>query len=148
MPTEVGAGAKPDTGFSVIGKRNRKVDGRRKVTGQAVYADDLVFPRMLHAKILRSPHPHAKIRDIDLSAALALPGVEAICTGRDLPVPYGIIPWMQDEYALALDKVAYVGDAVACVAAVDERTATDALAKIKVDYELLPPVLSIESGVV
>ena len=145
-PADVGAPSRPETGFSVIGKRNRKVDGRRKVTGQAVYADDLVFPRMLHAKILRSPHAHARIREIDLSKALALPGVEAACTGRDLPVPYGIIPWTQDEYALAFDKVAYIGDAVACVAAVDERTATEALRHIQVDYEILPAVLSIEDA--
>jgi 4-hydroxybenzoyl-CoA reductase subunit alpha len=114
----------PGAGFSVIGKRNRKIEGRQKVTGRSVYADDLVFPRMLHAKILRSPHAHAKIMSIDLARALALPGVVAACTGRDMPVPFGIIPWTQDEYALALDKVAYIGDGVACVAAVDERTAT------------------------
>ncbi len=136
----------PTTGFSVIGKRNRKVEGRRKVTGQAVYADDLVFPRMLHAKILRSPHAHARIVGIDLAPALAHPGVIAACTGKDFPVPFGIIPWTQDEYALAFDKVAYVGDAVACIAAVDERTATEALALVKVDYELLPTVLTIDDA--
>ncbi len=136
----------PATGFSVIGKRNRKVEGRRKVTGQAIYADDLVFPRMLHAKILRSPHPHAKIKAIDLAPALAHPGVIAACTGKDFPVPFGIIPWTQDEYALALNKVAYVGDAVACLAAVDERTAAEALALVRVDYELLPNVLTIDDA--
>jgi 4-hydroxybenzoyl-CoA reductase alpha subunit len=137
---------KPETGFSVIGKRNRKIEGRRKVTGQAIYADDLVFPRMLHAKILRSPHAHAKIKSIDLAPALALPGVIAACTGRDMAVPYGIIPWTRDEYALGVDKVAYVGDGVACVAALDELTAQEALAAIVVDYELLPNVLSIEDA--
>ncbi len=136
----------PAAGFSVIGKRNRKVEGRRKVVGSAVYADDLAFPRMLHAKILRSPHAHARIRSIDLTRALAHPGVIAACTGRDMPVPFGIIPWTQDEYALALDKVGYVGDAVACVAALDERTAADALALIDVDYELLPAVLTVEDA--
>jgi 4-hydroxybenzoyl-CoA reductase subunit alpha len=144
--TPVDAPPRPEAGFSVIGKRNRKVEGRRKVTGQALYADDLVFPRMLHAKILRSPHPHARIKDLDLSAALARPGVIAACSGADLPVPYGIIPWTQDEYALAFGKVAYVGDAVACVAAVDERTAAAALRDIVVDYELLPAVLTIEDA--
>ncbi|HKA24385.1 MAG TPA: hypothetical protein VKF80_05355, partial [Candidatus Eisenbacteria bacterium] len=103
--------------FSVIGKRNRKVEGRRKVTGQLLYTDDIVLPRMLHAKILRSPHPHARIRGIDASRALALPGVHAMVTGRDFPVPYGIIPWTRDEYPLALDKALYVGDGVAAVAA-------------------------------
>jgi len=140
------AKVRPETGFSVIGKRNRKVEGRKKVTGSAVYADDLVFPRMLHAKILRSPHAHARIRSIDLSRALAHEGVIAAMTGKDVPVPYGIIPWTQDEYALGLDKVGYVGDAVACVAAVDELTATEALALIDVDYEVLPAVLSIDDA--
>ncbi|MEP7028121.1 MAG: aldehyde oxidase, partial [Candidatus Eisenbacteria bacterium] len=135
-----------ETGFSVIGKRNRKVEGRRKVTGSAVYADDLSFPRMLFAKILRSPHAHARIRSIDLTHALAHPGVVAACTGQDMPIPYGIIPWTRDEYALGLDKVAYVGDGVACVAALDERTAAEALALIDVDYEVLPNVLTIEDA--
>ncbi len=138
--------AKPAAGFSVIGKRNRKIEGRRKVTGQSVFADDLVFPRMLHAKILRSPHAHARIKSIDLAKALAHPGVIAACSGADLPVPYGIIPWTQDEYALALDTVGYIGDGVACVAAVDERTATEALRLIDVDYEILPAVLTIEDA--
>jgi len=136
----------PEAGFSVVGKRNRKIEGRKKVTGDAVYADDLAFPRMLHARILRSPHAHAKIRAIDLTRALAHPGVIAGCTGRDMPVPYGIIPWTRDEYALALDKVAYVGDAVACIAALDERTAAEALALIDVEYELLPNVLTVEDA--
>jgi 4-hydroxybenzoyl-CoA reductase subunit alpha len=140
------AAPRPESGFSVIGKRNRKIEGRRKVTGASVFADDLVFPRMLHAKILRSPHAHARIRSIDLTRALALPGVIAAVTGKDLPVPYGIIPWTRDEYALGLDKVGYVGDGVACVAAIDERTATDALALIDVDYEILPAVLSIDDA--
>ena len=144
--TPTDAPPKPQAGFSVIGKRNRKVEGRRKVTGQAIFADDLVFPRMLHAKILRSPHPHAKLEEIDLAPALAHPGVIAACTGKDFPVPFGIIPWTQDEYALAFDKVAYVGDAVACIAAVDERTAAEALALVKVEYELLPTVLTIDEA--
>ncbi|HKA24237.1 MAG TPA: xanthine dehydrogenase family protein molybdopterin-binding subunit, partial [Candidatus Eisenbacteria bacterium] len=132
--------------FSVIGKRNRKVEGRRKVTGQLLYTDDIVLPRMLHAKILRSPHPHARIRGIDASRALALPGVHAVVTGRDFPVPYGIIPWTRDEYPLALDKALYVGDGVAAVAADDERTAADALRLIEVEYEILPPVLTVEDA--
>ena len=74
------------SGFSVIGKRNRKVDGRRKVTGQAIFTDDLQPARLLHGKLLRSPHAHARIRAIDASRALALPGVHAVITGRDLPV--------------------------------------------------------------
>ena len=132
--------------FSVIGKRNRKVEGRRKVTGQLLYTDDIVLPRMLHAKILRSPHPHARIKGIDASRALALPGVHAVVTGRDFPVPYGIIPWTRDEYPLALEKALYIGDGVAAVAADDERTAADALRGIEVEYEILPAVLTVEDA--
>jgi len=146
MSSKAEAPPRREAGFSVVGKRNRKVEGRKKVTGMAVYADDLVFPRMLHAKILRSPHAHARIRGIDLTKALAHPGVLAAVTGKDLPVPYGIIPWTRDEYALGLEKVGYVGDAVACVAALDELTATEALALIDVDYEVLPSVLTIEDA--
>ncbi|MGH7725177.1 MAG: xanthine dehydrogenase family protein molybdopterin-binding subunit [Candidatus Eiseniibacteriota bacterium] len=145
-PASPASPPRPEAGFSVVGKRNRKVEGRSKVTGQAVFADDLTFPRMLHAKILRSPHPHARIVSIDATRALAHPGVVAVVTGRDMAVPYGIIPWTRDEYALGVDKVAYVGDGVACVAAVDERTAQDALALIDVVYEPLPTVLTIDDA--
>ena len=137
---------RPDESFSVIGKRNRKVEGRHKVTGQAVYTDDITLPRMLFGKILRSPHAHARIRSIDASRALALPGVHAVITGRDLPTPYGIIPWTRDEYPLALEKALFVGDGVAALAAEDEYTAEEALAKIDVEYEILPPVLSVEDA--
>ncbi len=135
-----GPGA-PHGEFHVVGKRVRKVDGIHKATGQAVYADDIALPGMLHAKTLRSPHPHARIRSIDASAALALRGVHAVITGKDMPITYGVIPWTQDENALALDKVRFVGDEVAAVAAVDEDTANAALALIRVDYEVLEPFL-------
>jgi 4-hydroxybenzoyl-CoA reductase subunit alpha len=131
----------PHGEFHVVGKRVRKVDGIHKATGQAVYADDIALPGMLHAKTLRSPHAHALIRGIDASAALALPGVHAVITGRDLPITYGVIPWTQDENALAVDKVRFVGDEVACVAAVDEDTANAALKLIRVDYEVLEAFL-------
>ena len=123
--------------FHVIGKPNRKVDALSKATGAAVYTDDIALPGMLHAKTLRSPHAHAKIRSIDAAAALALPGVFAVITGRDLPIKYGVIPWTQDENALALDKVRFIGDPVAAVAAIDEDTANAALKLIRVEYELL-----------
>jgi 4-hydroxybenzoyl-CoA reductase alpha subunit len=142
----VAAPPRPKTEFAVIGKRNRKVEGRRKVTGQAVYTDDLVLPRMLHGKLLRSPHAHARIRGIDASQALAHPGVFAVITGKDLPIPYGIIPWTRDEYPLALEKALFVGDAVAAVAAVDERTAEEGCALLAVDYEVLPAILSVEDA--
>lgn len=137
---------KPEGQFSVIGKRNRKVEGRHKVTGQAVYTDDIKLPRMLHGKLLRSPHPHARIQTIDASRALSTPGVHAVITGKDLPVPYGIIPWTRDEYPLALEKALFVGDAVAAVAADDELLADQALGLIDVEYEVLTPVLTVEDA--
>ncbi|MEM7310139.1 MAG: molybdopterin cofactor-binding domain-containing protein [Planctomycetota bacterium] len=124
-------------GFQVIGKAHRKSDGLAKATGQAIYADDLQLPGMLHAKILRSPYAHAEIRSIDASKALALEGVHAVITGADLPIQYGVIPWTPDENALALHKVRFIGDEVAAVAAVDEDTANAAVKLIEVEYELL-----------
>src|SRR5690606_21552434 len=82
--------------FRVVGKPLRKVDGLAKATGAALYADDIALPGMLHAKTLRSPHPHARIVRIDASKALALPGVHAVITGADLPIRYGVIPWTPD----------------------------------------------------
>lgn len=130
----------------VIGARMRKVDGAGKVTGATVYTDDIVLPGMLHAKILRSPHPHARIVSIDTSAAEAIPGVHAVVTGREMPTPYGIIPWTRDETALCVDRVRYIGDGVAAVAAVDEETANAALRRIRVEYEQLPAILEPEDA--
>ncbi|HEX9886982.1 MAG TPA: hypothetical protein VGA70_10870, partial [Longimicrobiales bacterium] len=92
----------PDVGpdLTIIGRRQRKIDGLSSATGRTVYTDDITLPGMLHGKILRSPHPHADILSVDASAAEALPGVRAVITGRDLPVAYGIIPWTPDETAL------------------------------------------------
>jgi 4-hydroxybenzoyl-CoA reductase subunit alpha len=132
--------------FAVIGKRMRKVNSVGKVTGTAVYTDDIALPGMLHAKILRSPHPHARIISIDTSAAEAHPGVRAVVTGKEMAVMYGIIPWTRDEYPLCVDKVRYVGDGVAAVAAVDEDTAQQALGLIKVEYEVLEPFLTPEAA--
>ena len=133
-------------GFSVVGKPQRKPDGLSKATGEAVYTDDIQLPGMLHAKTLRSPHPHARIKSIDVSKALAMPGVHAAITGRDLPARYGVIPWTEDETALAVDKVRFVGDPVAAVAAVDEDTATRALDAIVVEYEALHAFLTPEDS--
>src|SRR5687768_9226469 len=132
--------------FSVVGNRMRKVNSVGKVTGATVYTDDMVFPGMLHGKILRSPHPHANIVSIDTSAAEALDGVYAVVTGRDMPVTYGIIPWTRDEYPLCVDRVRYIGDGVAAVAAVDEDTAQKALELIRVEYEVLPAYLTPEAS--
>jgi CO/xanthine dehydrogenase Mo-binding subunit len=123
-----------------------KVDAMAKVSGETVFADDLSLPRMLHCKLKRSPHPHARIRAIDTRRAEELPGVVATLVGSELPVPFGILPISQDEHALALDKARFVGDPVAAVAAVDEETAERALRLIDVDYEVLPSMMSIEEA--
>ncbi|HEY6867241.1 MAG TPA: xanthine dehydrogenase family protein molybdopterin-binding subunit, partial [Candidatus Eisenbacteria bacterium] len=115
-------------------------------TGRAIYADDITLPRMLHGKLLRSVHAHARIVSIDAAAALALPGVHAVITGKDLPVRYGIIPWTQDEQALCEAKTRYVGDAVAAVAADTELLAEEALRLIRVEYEPLPAAMSIDEA--
>ncbi len=128
-------------GFSMIGTRMRKIDGVAKSTGRAAFTDDIVLPGMLHGKILRSPHPHARILSIDVSGAEAIEGVHGVVTGADMPAQYGIIPWTPDETALAVDRVRHIGDAVAAVAAVDEDTALAALDAIVVEYELLPVIL-------
>ena len=130
----------------VVGRPYRKVDAAAKVTGQTRFADDLFLPRMLHCKILRSKLAHARILRLDVSKARAMPGVLAAITGRELPVAFGILPVSQDEHALCLDRVRFVGDPVAAVAAVDEDVASEALEAIEVEYEALPPVGSIEDG--
>src|SRR5438309_2361650 len=118
---------KNGNGNNVIGKPFRKVDARAKCTGQTRFADDIALPRMLFCKMLRSPVPHALIKRIDASKALKLAGVVAVITGEDLPIPYGILPVSQDEHALCIDKVRFIGDPVAAIAAVDEDTAFDAM---------------------
>ena len=123
--------------FTVIGRPRRRVDARAKVTGQTRFADDIVLPRMLHCKLLRSPLPHARIRGIDSSRAEEAAGVQLVLTGKDLPIEFGILPVSQDEEALCGEKVRYVGDPVAAVVARDELTATEALELIDVDYEPL-----------
>ncbi|HTE67011.1 MAG TPA: molybdopterin cofactor-binding domain-containing protein, partial [Candidatus Binatia bacterium] len=138
--------AEQDETLSVVGHNLPKVDAHAKVSGQTLFADDLVLPRMLFARLLRSPHPHARIRSIDASRAAAHPGVVATLVGSELPIPFGILPVSQDEHALALDKVRFVGDPVAAVAAVDEETAEEALKLIEVDYEVLPALMSIDEA--
>ncbi len=138
---EVRESAPASEDLRVIGKRNRKTDGLAKSTGRARYTDDIVLPGMLHGKILRSPHPHARIIEINTSATEALDGVLGVVVGSEMPTPYGIIPWTPDEQALAVEKVRYIGDGVAAVAAVDEDTANRAIELIQVKYELLEPIL-------
>ncbi len=132
--------------LKVVGKPFRKVDARAKCAGQTKFADDIVLPRMLFAKILRSSEPHAIIKSIDTSKALQLPGVYSVITGRDLPLSYGILPVSQDEHALCIDRVRFIGDPIAAVAAIDEDTAFDAMNLIEVEYEKLNTIATIEEA--
>ncbi len=135
--------------YSVIGKRLPRLDGVAKVTGDARYTGDIILPRMLHGKILRSKVPHAFILNIDTSKAEKLAGVKAVVTGKDITdVPHGFVradpvpAFFSDKFSLAKKKVRYVGDEIAAVAAVDEDTAIEALDLIKVEYEELPAYFS------
>jgi 4-hydroxybenzoyl-CoA reductase subunit alpha len=133
--------------FAIIGQPLPKIDAWAKVTGDTRYADDLVLPRMAHGKLLRSPHPHARITRLDTTRARQVPGVYAVITGHDLPrVKFGILPVSQDEEALCTEKVRMVGDAVAAVAAVDEETAERACELIEIDYEPLPALMSLQES--
>ena len=136
--------------YSVIGKPLPRVDGAEKATGQGKFSTDISLPGMLHAKFLRSPHAHARILSIDTSRAERLPGVKAVITGRDTAgVRYAFVDtprYPADERPLAVDKVRYVGNEVAAVAAVDEDTAQEAMDLIKVEYEVLPAVFDAEEA--
>jgi len=129
------------TKLDVVGKREPQLDAFEKATGRARFTDDLTFPGMLHGKILRSPLPHAKILHVDLSKAEKVPGVKGAISGKDIPKKkYGIVPMAKDEYALAIDKVRYIGDEVAAVVATSLEAAEDAISRIRVDYKELPAV--------
>lgn len=139
--------------FRVVGTRPVRLDGVEKVTGKAIYGGDFVAPGMLHGAILRSPHAHARIRSIDTSAAAALPGVKAVVTGADMPDDATL--WAIDgtgdmraiaRHSMALDMALFDGHAVAAVAATAPEAAQAALALIRVDYEVLRPVLTIEDA--
>jgi 4-hydroxybenzoyl-CoA reductase alpha subunit len=126
----------------VIGKARRRVDARAKVTGQTRYADDVMLPRMLHGKLLRSTVPHGLLRRVDTTRAAARPGVHLVLTGDEFPIAYGILPVSHDEHALCRDKVRFVGDPIAAVIARDEATADAALDLIDVEYEPLRTIAS------
>src|SRR3954462_13234961 len=132
--------------FSIIGKRTAMVDAAEKTTGAGKYTDDLRVPGMMVGKILHSPYPHARIKRIDTSHAEKLEGVVAVVIGQDAPKTYGILPVGHDEYPLALDKVRYIGDNVACVVALSESVAEKALELIDVDYEVLPAYFDPEES--
>ncbi len=133
-------------GFSIIGKPTAMVDAAEKTTGGGKYTDDISVPGMLIGKILHSPYPHARIKSIDTSRAEKLEGVVTVAVGKDAPNPFGILPVGHDEHALALDKVRYVGDNVACVVAISEAIAEKALELIDVEYELLPAYFDPEES--
>jgi len=137
---------RPASTFSTIGRSTAMIDAAEKTTGAGKYTDDLSVPGMLVGKILHSPYPHARIMRIGTSRAEALEGVVAVVTGPDAPNPFGILPVGHDEHALALDKVRYVGDNVACVAAISESIAEKALELIDVEYELLPAYFDPEDS--
>jgi xanthine dehydrogenase molybdenum-binding subunit len=137
--------------YAVIGTRPIRPDGTDKVVGRAQYGADIRLTGLLYGKILRSPHAHARIKSIDVSRALAHPGVKAVVTSAELPQPSGkvtdlgegamINPRFMSNNCLAKDKVLYKGHAVAAVAATSAHIAEEALALIDVDYEVLPAVL-------
>jgi CO/xanthine dehydrogenase Mo-binding subunit len=133
--------------YAVVGTSVERTDARVKVTGSARYAGDLAAPGMLHAKLLRSPLAHARILNIDVRRARALPGVMAVITGKDFPgIPFGTRPDIRDQLPMPITKVHHYGEGVAAVAAVDEDTAEEALDLIKVDYEELPVVLTAQDA--
>ncbi len=123
---------------SYIGARVPRVDANDKVTGQAVYGFDVDLPGMLYGAVLRSPLPHARILEIDASEAMKVPGVRAVVTGRDFPFTFGGA--VKDQPFLAIDRVRYVGEPVAAVAADTELAALEAVEKFRVKYEELPAV--------
>ena len=137
--------------FSIVGKDVPRTDAEAKARGSALYTDDMKLPGMLHGKILRSPIAHGIIKSIDTSKALKLPGVKCVITADDTPkIKYGnwrLFPDTQDEYALAVGKVRFIGDEVAAVAAIDRDTAEEALELIDVEYEELPGVFDVASSI-
>lgn len=131
---------------NIIGKPIPLIDGLKKTTGEGVYTDDIKMPGMLVGKILRSPVAHARITKLDTSKAETLPGVHAVVIGKEAPNTFGVLPISEDETALAVDKVIYIGDCVAAVAADDEEIALQALALIEVEYDELPEYRKIEDS--
>ncbi len=132
--------------LNLIGTPFRRVDGRAKVTGQTKFADDLSFPRMVHMKLVRSTVPHGRIVKIDTSRASEMPGVVGILTGESMPDPFGILPVSQDEHALCIDKVRFVGDPVVAVAALTEDQAHEAALAVEVEYESLETIASVDDA--
>src|SRR5438067_13250006 len=134
---------------SVIGVEQPRVAGPAKVTGAAVYTADIELPGMLYARVLRSPHPHARLLRVDASQAEAYPGVVAVLTRddlRDLALPY-FGPIVKDQPVVAIDRVRFAGDIVAAVAAEARDVAEEAVGLIEVEYEPLPGVFDALSAI-
>ena len=127
--------------YKIIGKPIPRLDGRSKVLGEAKYGDDLSLPGMLYVKVVRSPHPNARIRSINTSRARGYPGVASVLTPHDIPGKNLMGPIIKDQPVLCGEVVRYVGDAVALVGAETEQAAEEALELIEVDYEIMAPVL-------
>ena len=137
----------PDMQQKVVGRSVPRVDAPDKATGKAQYTADMKLPGMLYGKLLRSPVPHARIKNIDISKAKSLPGVKDVIVGKDTPgIKYGnwrLFPQTQDEYPLVMDKVRFIGDEVAAVAAIDPDIAEEAISLIHVEYDELPAIFSL-----
>jgi len=134
-----------------VGKSVPRIDGKGLVTGETKYTYDIKMPDMLFGKMIRSPHPHAKIISIDTSKAEKLPGVKSIITAEDtLKIKYGsnefFFPQTVDQLPLQAEKVRYIGDEIGAVAAIDEKTADEAIKLIDVKYEVLPAVYDVKEA--
>lgn len=130
----------------LIGVGRPYLDAVKKVQGTATYADDVVMKNMLYCKFVRSPYPHAKIESIDLSAAEKIQGVKYILTGSELQQKFGVLPISQDETALAIDKVRYVGEIIVAVAAESEELAQQACQLIHIKYNAIKPFFEIDES--
>src|SRR5688500_17874941 len=137
--------------YSVVGQSVFRTDANPKVTGRALHVGNIDMPGMLHVAVLRSPYPHARIARIDKSRAEALSGVAVVVTGAEIAKMPGVDPHFgpafRDQPILAVEKVCHVGDPVVAVAAVDMRTAEDALQLVEVDYDPLPAVFNVLDAV-
>ena len=133
--------------YKYVGTRPVRHDGLEKVNGKARFAADITKPRMIHGHVLRSPHAHAKILSIDTTEAEAMPGVKAVVPASDFPLPKKDERFPhRSKNLIARDKVRYEGQAVAAVAATTRRQAREAAAKIIVNYEELPNVMTIDEA--
>lgn len=132
--------------LSVVGESVTRIDGRAKVMGKPIYTGDISLSRMLHGKVVRSPHAHALIKGIDLSAALAIGGVRAVLTATDIPGINRFGLAIQDQRVMADEKVRYYGEAVALVVAETEEIAVAAAERVRVSYQKLPAVLTLDQA--